>query len=138
MHISPNCCAEERIHFHWNALKTIFGIRRMFSRWMTVIAASAHKAFLKKVEKFSLFSMAHPILKRVGNFHLIWSFCWGALGAVYSNSLPITSYFQTHSKSSFASKWMHCAYLTWIPYFVFKFLMKPDIKFFNSDFSFEK
>ena len=111
MHISPNFCAKDRMLF-FSFLKivkmgmTLFGERRLFSCRVVLLAASAHKQFLKKEDDFPPLSMAHTLLKRIATFYPTWPFYWGVPGAVYSNLILIPSCLQTHSSPHYL--WHHC------------------------------
>ena len=123
---------------YWNGLKSLLGVMRLFSRKVAVLAALVHKPFLRKAVNIVLLSMACTWLNRVVNFCPTHPFYWGAPGAIYSNSNPILSCLQTLSKSTFSFALLQHMYWTWILYLVFKFLMRPIITFFNSNFSFWK
>ena len=83
---------------------------------MTVLAASVHKPFLRKVVNFPPLSMACIQLKRVINFPSTQPFCWDVLGVVNLNSIPIPSCLQALLKATFSPALSQCRYCTWILY----------------------
>ena len=105
------------------------GINRLFSRETAVLAAPAHKPFLKKKENFPLLSMEGTLLKRVASLFSTQPLCGGVPSAVYLNSIPISSYLQALSKSSFSKALLHLAYFISIPYIAFKPVIKTNITF---------
>ena len=93
---------------------TLLGLRLLFSRRVAVLVASVHKEFLKKKENCSLSSIAATLLNTMVNFHSTWPFWWGVPGAVYSNSIPIPSFWNCIQNPYFLQH--YCIIHTWPDY----------------------
>ena len=129
-----NFCTEDGLFLFpfpkncWNRLESLLEVR-LFSRRMTALATLANMPFLKK-QKISCDWTCHiPYWRGGQKLHSTWLFCWGVPGAVYSNLIPIPSYLQACSKSTFSLALLNCAYLTCTPHLVYQFLIRSTSHF---------